>query len=314
MHRLQKRHCIKADARLKENFMTPSSHLAQSSKPFSASQVRLLRAAFTPDPDDAFAWWAIATRKLKIEGCNLHTETHHIQTINEGCLRGQWDIGAVSSAVWPRIAEHYRILSAGASVGRGYGPALAALPDFRESDLLRGKPVAVPGDLTTGGLLLKIFYPGVRTVSLPFDQVARAILRQEVSAGVLIHEELLNWRAAGLVRIECLGERWTRETGLPIPVGLNVVHRRLGDRLMAQVGDLVRESMVLADRYAEEAGAWAMSYSRQAETGIGPKFIRMFANQDTLRLGEDCLAALRELFRRAQDHGFIEDVPNIDVI
>jgi len=275
---------------------------------------QILRVAFTPDPDDAFAWWAIAERKLSIEGVLLQVETRHIQAINEGCIGGYWDIGAVSSAVWPLIADQYWILSSGASVGRGYGPALAALPEFNLAEIASGALVAVPGELTTGCMLLRLFHPGVKTVALPFDQIARAILNGDVAAGVLIHEELLNWRAAGLVRVECLGERWQRETGLPIPVGLNVIHRRLGTRLAEKISALVCESMHCANQHSDEASAWALKYSRQAEAGIGEHFIRMFANADTLCLGEDCRRALDILYRRALEHGLIRALPAIEII
>ena len=188
--------------------------------------IRRINAAFTPDPDDAFAWWALATRQLTLDGCDFDIKPMHIQDINRGCMRQEIDIGAISSAVWPLIHKNYVMLSAGASVGRNYGPALVARRNA--ADPSAGTRVAIPGEHTTGALLLRLFFPGVQTIEMPFDKIAGAVCNGQVQAGVLIHEELLNWKAMGLRRVCCLGQRWSQETQLPLPVGLNVAHKRLG--------------------------------------------------------------------------------------
>jgi 1,4-dihydroxy-6-naphthoate synthase len=264
----------------------------------------------TPDPDDAFAWWAIVQGRLTIPGCQVEVGAAHIQAINEMCLRRELDIAAISSAAYPLIAGDYAILSAGASVGRGYGPALATTHLTSPSELF-GATVAVPGDLTTGALLLRLFFPGARTVAMPFDQVAAAVASGEVDAGVLIHEELLNWEAKGLHRLLCLGQEWQLRTGLPIPVGLNVVRRDLGPALAGEIAKIIREAMEMANRHPEAATAHAMGHSMEAKPGIAAKFIRMFANEDTLALDGECLTALRLLFRLARDRGLIDRVPTV---
>ncbi|HLX60408.1 MAG TPA: MqnA/MqnD/SBP family protein [Planctomycetota bacterium] len=278
-----------------------------------ALRTRTIRAAFTSDPDDAYAWWALATGKLEVPGCRFETSAHHIQDINEACVRGEYDIAAVSSAAWPKLAGNYCILQSGASVGRNYGPALAT-KRLEESEIARGARVGIPGEMTTGALLLRLFYPGVKTVALRFDEIAGAILEDKIDAGVLIHEELLNWKAAGLRRVACLGEKWTAHTGLPLTVGLNVIHRRLGSDLMAELSRAIRESMLLADAHEAEALKWAMRYSREAEPEIGRTFIRMFANADTVRMGDDCLRALKTMFDMAHERGLCDAVPEIAVI
>ena len=166
---------------------------------------------------------------------------------------------------------------------------------------------------SSGALLLRLFFPDVQTVELPFDQVAPAIIAGELDAGVLIHEELLNWRAAGLRKIACLGQKWSESTGLPLPVGLNVVRRALGNNMIRRIGTLVRESMREASSHKAEASKFAMSYSREAEPEIGSRFIAMFANQDTIKLDADCLEALRVLYQRAHDRGLIDRIPAVDV-
>lgn len=274
---------------------------------------RTLRAAFTPDPDDAYAWWALATGRVRIGDWHVETSTAHIQDINEACLRGEYDIGAISSAAYPALSKNYVILSSGASVGRGYGPALAT-KNLQPADLNHGVVVAIPGEMTTGALLLRLFFPNVKTVAMRFDEIAPAIIEGHADAGVLIHEELLNWSAAGLRRLVCLGKKWTEETGLPIPVGLNVVHRRLGSASIGRISAAIRQSMVEADANEREATAWAMKYSREAEPNIGSRFMKMFANTDTLRLDDECLAAMRLLFEMGYKRGLLGCVPTVETV
>lgn len=271
-----------------------------------------LDIAFTPDPDDAFAWWAILTGKIGLPGFHFNARPMHIHTINQMCRREELPVGATSSGAWPTIHRNYRILAAGASVGRGYGPALVS--HERLTTLKPGQRVGIPGEQTTGALLLRLFYPGVETVELPFDEIAAAVLHKELDAGVLIHEELLNWRHAGLNRIVCLGARWKEETGLPIPVGLVVMHRRYGDECIRKFSALVRQSMVEARACSAEAKAWAMQYSREAESGIADQFMSMFANDDTLSLDAECVRALNVLYDMSFKRGLIAERPEVCVL
>ena len=274
---------------------------------------RAIEAAFTSDPDDAFAWWAIATGRLEVPGCRIETSAHHIQDINEACIHGEYDIAAVSSAAWPKLCDDYYIMESGASVGRCYGPALATLR-LEESAIGNGAVVGIPGELTTGALLLRLFYPGVKTVALRFDEVAKAILDGTIDAGVLIHEELLNWKAAGLRRIACLGYKWSRLTGLPLTVGINVIHRRLGSDLIGECSRAIRESMLLAKQNEDEAFNWAMKYSRGAAPEIGRRFVQMFANDDTVRMNEECKIGLKTMFSMAFERALIDRQPNVVIV
>lgn len=268
--------------------------------------------AFTPDPDDAFAWWAILTDRLRMPGFQFNARPMHIHDINRMCHREELSIGATSSAAWPTMYRNYRILSAGASVGRGYGPALVT--HERLDTLAPGTRVGIPGDQTTGAMLLRLFYPGVQTIELPFNEIAAAVLRKELDAGVLIHEELLNWKHAGLHRVVCLGAKWMEQTGLPIPVGLVVMHRRYGDECVRQFSAMVRESLVVARNNSDAARRWAMGFSREAEAGIADQFINMFANDDTLNLDADCVRALKLLYEMAFERGLIHERPDVCVL
>lgn len=276
--------------------------------------VKALAVAHTPDPDDAFAWWAIASGRLRLPDYRFRVDARPIQQINEACLcSGAYEVAAISSAAWPALSRDYAILSSGASVGRHYGPALVTRGCLTIGQLA-GKTVAIPGEATTGALLLRLFFPDVRTIELPFDRVGEAIARGEVDAGVMIHEELLNYEYQGLTKLACLGKMWCEATDLPIPVGLNVIRRDLGEALMLEVAHLVQESMVLAQMNREEATRWAMGYSIERASGIGEKFLKMFANQDTLLLAPQCRMALRELYRRAFAAGLIPCEPELDIV
>lgn len=270
-----------------------------------------LRVAHTSDPDDAFAWWAISENHVEITGYNVAVETHHIQDINEACLREEYDIAAISSAAWPFLHEKYAILASGASVGRGYGPVLATREDYNQD--ISKAIVAVPGKLTTGALLLRLFYPEAKVVSMPFDKIANAILTGKVDAGVLIHEELLNWKFKELKKVLCLGKKWQEETSLPIPVGLNVVHLRLGKDIFA-IQKAVKESMVYAQENSKDAQNWGLNFSIQAENNIAQKFIGMFANDDTVYLPEDCVAALNLLYQISYERKLIPTIPKLNII
>lgn len=272
-----------------------------------------LRLSHSPDPDDAFAWWGILTGRVPLPGFDIECSPLSVQKANEGCLREELDVAAISSAAYPLIADNYHLLSTGASVGRGYGPVLAALEGVT-MDQLAGKTVGVPGNLTTGAMLLRLLVPGVRTVEYPFEKVAEAILTKQIDAGVLIHEELMNWEDKGLRRLACLGHEWLRQTGLPIPVGLIVVHRRLGEGNARLIASVLEESIRHGLTHPQEAGAWAMNYSIETHEGIGTRFIEMFTNDDSLGLKDDCIEALNQLYRRAEEVGLIEQAPEIDPV
>ncbi|MEQ8661931.1 MAG: MqnA/MqnD/SBP family protein, partial [Gammaproteobacteria bacterium] len=214
---------------------------------------------------------------------------------------------------YPAIARDYVILASGASVGRGYGPALAARTDSAFDDLA-GRRVGIPGTLTTGTFLLRYFYRDFIPVPLPFDTIAAAICRGDVDAGVLIHEELLNYTEQPLRRLCCLGERWSSETGLPLPVGLNVARRALGAPVLTVIENLLYASM----RHALEAPASAMGFAARFGRGPGSRvrddFVARFANTDTLMMPGDVRRGLAMLYERAHERGFIDAVPPLDLV
>jgi len=282
----------------------------------SAGQQRTpltLRVAHTSDPDDALAWWALRTGRISSGAEFFDVGACHIQEINAACQRGYYDVAAVSSAVYPSIAHNYAILDAGASVGRGYGPALVA-SQLDNPAQIGTSCVAVPGDLTTGAMLLRLFFPRASTVAMPFDAIAGAVVAGKVEAGVLIHEELLNWSDRGLKLLMCLGNEWTLRTGLPLTVGLVVARRELGLPRLRRINALLRASIEAGLKNRREALAWAMNFSIETRQGVGDKFVEMFTNADTLSLPPDCREALRQLYGTAHEHRLIAAVPPLDIV
>lgn len=269
-----------------------------------------LSFGYTPDPDDAFHHWALETGRVGVAGHDRLTFVHeHVQTLNERALREQLDVTAISSAFYPTISDRYVVLSTGASVGRGYGPALAAR---RPLESLEGLRVAIPGVHTTGAFLLRYFYDGFDEVEMPFDRIAPAVATGRVDAGVLIHEELLRYRSHDLVRVACLGERWCRETGLPLPVGLIVARRALGSETLRRVRDGLRGSLEEALAHPEEAFAFARRFG--TEEDVDRDFVTKFANDDTLSMPDDVRRGLWELYRRAHLRGLIDREPRHEIV
>ena len=270
----------------------------------------------TPDPDDAFAWHAIATRRdAPPRGVELDVRFAPIAELNDRTAAGALDIAAISSAFYPGIARDYAILRPGASVGRGYGPRLAARSGMTLADL-DGRRVGVPGNTSTGTALLRLFAPGAILVPLPFEEIAARVGSGELDAGVLIHEELMSYGDHRLVSVACLGDLWTRMTGLPLPVGLNVVRRSLGQALCAELARCVRDSILYALAHREEATEWALRFSRAHRPGVAERFIAMFANSDTVSMPPDCVTGLERLFDELRRAGILgpDDTAPLDLV
>src|SRR6516162_4059817 len=200
-----------------------------------------LRIAYTPDSDDAFYYDALETGQVVLPGYELEFHRQPMSILNRAALHGQYEITAISSILYPQIARHYAILSVGTSVGRGYGPVLVSR-EPRTLAELAGRPVGVGGIPTTGWFLLRSLCPEAVPIEMPFDRIADAVLAGELEAGVMIHEELLYYPQLGLQRVVDLGAEWCRRNDLPLPVGLNVVRRDLGEEQMEEVCDLIRRS------------------------------------------------------------------------
>jgi 1,4-dihydroxy-6-naphthoate synthase len=272
-----------------------------------------LTIAYTPDSDDAFYYFALETGRVSVPGFRPEFHREPMSVLNRRALAGVHEVTAISSVLYPQIAGRYAILSAGTSVGRGYGPVLVSR-DFRELDDFRGRRVGVGGIPTTGWFLLRRLCPEAQPVEMPFDRIGSAILAGELDAGVMIHEELLYYPQLGLRRVIDLGAEWCRRHKMPLPVGLNVVRRDLGERAMERVCAAVRRSLRYGLRNPPEALAWSSRFGRGAEGRCTEQFVGMFANQDSVRMPADVRRALRVLLDEAADLGLAPAAPRLDVV
>ncbi|MCG3179775.1 MAG: 1,4-dihydroxy-6-naphtoate synthase [Phycisphaerae bacterium] len=280
---------------------------SQKPRPGIGTEAATLSVAYTPDSDDAYCYWALEHERLTVPQLRFRFSRNHIIALNHAAMAERHDVTAVSSAVYPLLAARYRVLSAGTSVGRGYGPVLAARQACRLGDLA-GKRVAVAGVQTTGGFLAVKFCPGAEFVQMPYDRIADAVAAGQVDAGVMIHEELLAFDRKGLVKVADLGQAWCESTGLPLPVGLNLVHRRVADP--SAIADAIRRSLLYARSHHDEAMVFAAGFGR----GCAKSHVEMFANEDTLRLPDDVREAMGLLFAETQRLGLTAGLDDFEIV
>lgn len=264
-------------------------------RPIASPELRKgrLKIAYTPDSDDVLNFYAWEHGHIALDGPRVCFDRDTIIALNRSCLTGKFDVAAISAAFYPQIAADYWILSCGTSTGRGYGPVLVAREPVDLRDLA-GKHIAVGGIVTTGSALASMYCPGAHLVEMSYDRIADAVLDGQVDAGVMIHEELLHFTRIGLHKVCDLGATWCDDTGLPLPVGLNVVHKRLGYPLACQIDATCRKALLWSLEHLDEALAFAGQFGR----GCTPQFVSMFCNQDTVRMPDDVERALPVLFDR----------------
>lgn len=270
---------------------------------------RTLRIAYTPDSDDAFNYYAWEHGRVALEGCSAVFERDHIIALNRAALSDRYDVVAISSAFYPRVADRYAILAVGNSVGRGYGPVLVS-KRFRTPDELSGRRIAVGGIMTTGAALAAMYCPGAELIEMRYDLIADAVAANEFSAGVMIHEELLRFPQMGLHEVCDLGAAWCADTGLPLPVGLNVARRALGRALTADIARTCRDSLLYGMAHFDEAFAYANRFGR----GCARQHVAMFSNEDTLCVPDDVRRAMHVMFSRVERLGMGPSMQSVDII
>ena len=268
---------------------------------------QLIRIGHSPDSDDAFMFYALAEEKLDTGELRYVHELADIETLNQRALRGELEVSAVSIHAYAYLADRYALLASGCSMGDGYGPRLVALdpPPGDPSAALAGRRVAVPGLRTTAFLALKLFQPAIRPVVVPFDQVGAAVQSGDADVGLVIHEGQLTYGKEGFVLWEDLGAWWLRETGLPLPLGGNVVRRDLGPRIMAQIGRDLRASIEYALAHRTPALAHASRFNRGISAADTDRFVGMYVNQWTVDYGPRGRQAVQLLLDRGYQAGVI---------
>lgn len=267
----------------------------------------------SPDADDAFMFYGFARGLVTIEGYLIEQRLEDIESLNRRALRGEYEVTAISAALYPRVADIYQIMRTGVSMGRGYGPRLLAREPI-EIGALNDILIAVPGEYTTAYLVLRLFLDDFRPVFVDFLDIPGTVREGKVAAGLVIHESQLTYKDEGLVLIKDLGQWWLEETGLPLPLGVDVVRRDLPEDVRQRVREAWQESIRQAYANEEDALDYALQFGRGLDRETGRKFIRMYVNEDTLDMGEEGRQALMELYRRAHARGLIDRVPPVDLI
>lgn len=263
--------------------------------------------AHSPDSDDAFMFYALATGAIPTGDRTYIHELADIETLNQRALKGELDVTAVSFHAYAYLADRYVLLSHGASMGEGYGPCVVSrsAPPADPRTALAGRRVAIPGRLTTAALALRLFQPAVETTALPFDRIEQAVASGEVDAGVLIHEGQLTYGTRGLKLWVDLGDWWCETTGLPLPLGGNVVRRDLGEPLIAAIARDLHASILYALEHRAAALAHAQQYARGLDRERTDRFVAMYVNRYTVDCGEHGRRAVQLLLDRAAEAGIL---------
>jgi 1,4-dihydroxy-6-naphthoate synthase len=261
--------------------------------------------AHSPDSDDAFMFYGLATNKIRVPNYRFTHTLTDIETLNQRAIREAfYDVTAISFHAYPYLQNNYALMACGGSVGEGYGPMVVAPRKLLRSDIPKLR-IAVPGPLTTAYLALKLFSPEVQTASVSFDKIIPAVVAGEFDAGLIIHEGQLTYGENGLVKALDLGAWWREETGLPLPLGGNAIRRSLGDEVMRVTTQALRDSIQHALNHREEALAYAMQFARDLDPALANKFVGMYVNERTLNYGDDGRAAIRKLLDMGYERGII---------
>ena len=274
---------------------------------------REIKLAHSPDSDDAFMFYALATHKLATPGYKYTHVLSDIQSLNEAALTETYDVTAVSFAAYPSLREKYVLLDCGASFGEGYGPIVVATHSMKPAEL-KGKRVGVPGLKTSAYLSLKLYEPDFEAVVMPFDKIIEAVKNEIVDAGLLIHEGQLFFPQLGLYRVVDLGVWWQELTGLPLPLGGNAVRRALGPELARLIARTIRDSVSYGLEHREEALNYAMQFAREMDTELADKFVGMYVNKWTLGHGEKGKKAVRELIERGTAAGLLKGPATVEFL
>jgi 1,4-dihydroxy-6-naphthoate synthase len=273
-----------------------------------------IRLGHSPDPDDAFMFWGLAAGRVDARDFEFEHVLEGIQKLNEWALEGRLEVTAISLHAYPFVQDRYVILPHGASMGSGYGPVVVAKRPLAKDDL-REIEIAVPGRMTTAFLTLGLYLDGkFRFREVPFDRIMDEVEEGRAEAGLLIHEGQLTYGRRGLELVVDLGEWWLLETGLPLPLGINVARRDLGDDVLPELSDVLRDSIRAGLANRDEALEYALQYGRGLTTELADKFVGMYVNELTEDYGEEGRQAVTELLRRGEQAGAFERPVTVEFV
>ena len=286
----------------------------QQSGPATAAGVREISIAHSPDSDDAFMFYGLATNKVRVPGYRFTHTLTDIETLNRRAQNEAfYDVSAISFHAYPYVQQNYTLMGCGGSVGEGYGPMVVANRRFTVEDLDKIR-IAVPGTLTTAYLALKVFNPGIETETVPFDQIIPAILAGKFDAGLIIHEGQLTYSSSGLYRVIDLGVWWRETTGLVLPLGGNAIRRSLGADAQKVISKALRDSIQHGLDHREQALEYAMQFALDLDSSLANRFVSMYVNERTLDYGPDGRKAIRKLLDLGHERGIIPVAPLVDFV
>ncbi len=280
----------------------------------TAADVQEIKIAHSPDSDDAFMFYGLATNKVRVPGYKFTHVLTDIETLNQRAIHDPYyDVTAISFHAYPYLQKEYAIMACGGSVGDGYGPMIVAPKKYSLDDIKKVR-IAVPGTLTTAYLSLKLFAPEVETVTVPFDEIIPAVVAGQYDAGLIIHEGQLTYQTNGLHKVLDMGQWWREQTGLPLPLGGNAIRRSLGAETMRITTQALRDSIQHALDHRAEALEYAMQFARDLDTTLANRFVGMYVNERTLNYGDDGREGIKRLLAMGYDKGVIPMESHVDFI
>jgi 1,4-dihydroxy-6-naphthoate synthase len=280
----------------------------------AAAEIREIKIAHSPDSDDAFMFYGLATNKVRVPGYKFTHTLTDIEALNHRAMNDQYyDVTAISFHAYPYLQENYTLMACGGSVGDGYGPMIIAAKNYTLDEVKKLK-IAVPGTLTTAYLTLKLFAPEIETVTVEFDKIIPAVLAGEFDAGLIIHEGQLTYGRDGLKKILDLGVWWHEQTGLPLPLGGNAIRRSLAPEVQKITTDALRDSIQHALDHREAALEYAMQFARDLEPSMANRFVGMYVNDRTLNYGDDGREAIKKILDMGYERGIIPIKAKVDFV
>ena len=275
--------------------------------------IRTITVAHSPDSDDAFMFYGLATNKIETDGLKFEHTLKDIQTLNEDAQKGVFDVTAISFHAYAYVSDKYILLPHGASIGDNYGPIVVS-KEPRDASEIGSMKIAVPGEMTSAYLALRIYNSDFQHVVVPFDEIIEAVQKGDVDAGLLIHEGQLFYNQMGLNKVLDLGEWWHEKTGLPLPMGGNVIRRDLGKDLMQRVSKYLHQSIVYSMENREDALSYAMQFARDMRPELADRFVAMWVNDLTLDYGDRGREAVKRLLKEGHDRGIIPHKVKVDFV
>ena len=275
------------------------------------SQPEQIRIGHSPDSDDAFMFYAIANGLIPTDGFDIIQVAEDIESLNQRAVSGELEVTAISVHAYAYVAQHYALMPCGASIGDRYGP-LVVSKEPMQREALAGKKIAIPGEMTTAYLTLRLCQPDFDPEVVQFDQILPYVQEGNADAGLIIHEGQLTYGRAGLHKVVDLGEWWHEETGLPLPLGANAIRRDLGAEKIRRITSLIKQSIQYSLEHREGGLAYAMNYAGDMETELADRFVGMYVNDYTLDYGEKGRAGVRELMERGYKSGVIPHPVDVD--